>query len=69
MSHKDATIAKGLLMLGFMKRLSSEFRDPYTLKLLYVISLRVDQFRHKGFIITTAGGSWFSFSFVSHTTA
>jgi Reverse transcriptase (RNA-dependent DNA polymerase) len=39
-NHIDATIAKGLAMLGFIKRLSSEFRDPYTLKALYVSLVR-----------------------------
>jgi hypothetical protein len=35
-NYIGATIAKGLSMLGFVKRLSSEFRDPYTLFRLYV---------------------------------
>jgi hypothetical protein len=35
-NHIDATIAKGLAMLGFIKLLSSEFRDPYSVKALYV---------------------------------
>jgi Reverse transcriptase (RNA-dependent DNA polymerase) len=39
-NHIDATIAKGLAMLGFIKRLSNEFRDPYTLKALYVSLVR-----------------------------
>jgi hypothetical protein len=39
-SHIDATIAKGSAMLGFIKRLSTEFRDPYTLKALYVSLVR-----------------------------
>jgi hypothetical protein len=39
-SHIDLTIAKGSAMLGFIKRLSSEFRDPYTLKALYVSLVR-----------------------------
>jgi Reverse transcriptase (RNA-dependent DNA polymerase) len=34
-NHIDTKIAKGLAMLGFMKRLSSDFRDPYTLKTLH----------------------------------
>lgn len=39
-NHIDATIAKGLAMLGFIKRLSSEFQDPYTLKSLYMSLVR-----------------------------
>jgi hypothetical protein len=39
-NHIDATIAKGLAMLGFIKRLPSEFRDPYNLKVLYVSLVR-----------------------------
>jgi hypothetical protein len=39
-NHIDATIGKGLAMLVFIKRLSSEFRDPYTLKALYVSLVR-----------------------------
>jgi hypothetical protein len=34
--HIDVTIGKTLAMLWFVKRLSCEFRDPYTLKTLYV---------------------------------
>jgi hypothetical protein len=34
--HIDVTIAKGFAMLGFIKRLSKEFQDPYTVKSLYV---------------------------------
>jgi hypothetical protein len=32
----DLRVILGLAMLDFIKRLSSEFRDPYTLKALYV---------------------------------
>jgi hypothetical protein len=39
-NHLDATIAKGLAMLGFIKRLSKEFQDPYTLKSLYMSLVR-----------------------------
>jgi hypothetical protein len=35
-NHIDATIA----MLGFIKRLSKEFQDPYTLKSLYMSLVR-----------------------------
>jgi hypothetical protein len=34
--HIDVTIGKALEMLGFVKRLSGEFRDPYTLQAIYV---------------------------------
>jgi hypothetical protein len=34
--HIDVTVGKALAMLGFVKRLSCEFRDHYTLKTLYV---------------------------------
>jgi hypothetical protein len=36
----DAMIAKSMSMLGVIKRLSGEFRDPYTLKVLYVSLVR-----------------------------
>ena len=39
-NHIDATIAKGLAMLGFIKRLSNEFHDPYTIKSLYMSLVR-----------------------------
>jgi hypothetical protein len=39
-NHIDATVAKGLAMLGFIKRLSGEFRDPYTVKALFVSLVR-----------------------------
>jgi hypothetical protein len=32
----DVTVERALAMLGFVKRWSCEFRDPYTLKTLYV---------------------------------
>jgi hypothetical protein len=38
--HIDVTVGKALAMLGFVKRLSYEFRDPYTLKTLYVFLVR-----------------------------
>jgi hypothetical protein len=34
--HIDSVINKGSAMFGFINRLSREFRDPYTLKVLYV---------------------------------
>jgi hypothetical protein len=34
--HIDVTVGRALAMLGFVRRLSCEFRDPYTLKTLYV---------------------------------
>jgi hypothetical protein len=34
--HIDVTVGRALAMLGFVKRLSCELRDPYTLKVLYV---------------------------------
>jgi hypothetical protein len=38
--HIDVTVGKALAMLGFVKRLSCEFRDPYTLKTIYVSFVR-----------------------------
>jgi hypothetical protein len=38
--HIDVTVGRALTMLGFVKRLSCEFRDPYTFKTLYVSLLR-----------------------------
>jgi hypothetical protein len=38
--HIDVTVGKALAMLGFVKRLSCELRDPYTLKTLYVSVVR-----------------------------
>jgi hypothetical protein len=35
-NHIDAAIAKGLAMLGFIKRFSKEFQEPYTLKSLAI---------------------------------
>jgi hypothetical protein len=32
--HIDVTVGRALAMLGFVKRLSCEFKDPYTLKTL-----------------------------------
>jgi hypothetical protein len=33
--YVDVMVAKAFAMLGFIRRLSWEFRDPYTLKALY----------------------------------
>jgi hypothetical protein len=33
--HIDVTVGKALAMLGSVKRLSGEFRDPYSLRTLY----------------------------------
>jgi hypothetical protein len=33
--HVDVMVTKAFAMLGFIRRLSLEFRDPYTLKSLY----------------------------------
>jgi hypothetical protein len=38
--HVDAMVAKAFAMLGFIRRLSLEFRDPYTLKSLYMSLVR-----------------------------
>jgi hypothetical protein len=38
--HIDVTVGRALAMLGFVKRLSCEIRDPYTLKTLYVSVVR-----------------------------
>jgi hypothetical protein len=38
--HIDSVINKGSAMFGFINRLSREFRDPYTLKVLYVTYAR-----------------------------
>jgi hypothetical protein len=39
--HIDVTVGKALAMLGFVKKLSFEFRDPYTLKTPYVSLVRL----------------------------
>jgi hypothetical protein len=36
----DVMVAKTFAMLGFIRRLSLEFRDPYTLKSLYMSLVR-----------------------------
>jgi hypothetical protein len=36
----DIAVGKALAKLGFVKRMSSEFRDPYTIKTLYVSLVR-----------------------------
>jgi hypothetical protein len=38
--HVDVRVAKAFAMLGFIRRLSLEFRDPYTLKSLYTSLVR-----------------------------
>jgi hypothetical protein len=38
--HVDVIVAKAFAMLGFIRRLSLEFRDPYTLKSLYTSLVR-----------------------------
>jgi hypothetical protein len=38
--HIDSVVNKGSAMSGFIKRLSREFRDPCTLKVLYVTYVR-----------------------------
>jgi hypothetical protein len=37
--HLDVMVSKSFAMLGFIRRLSLEFRDPYSLKSLYNTSL------------------------------
>jgi hypothetical protein len=37
--HIDVTVGRVLAMLGFVKRLSCEFRDPYTLMLYFMFPL------------------------------
>jgi hypothetical protein len=37
----DVTVGKVTAMLGFVKRLAGEFRDPYTLRTRYVSLLRL----------------------------
>jgi hypothetical protein len=39
-AYYDVTVGKALAMLGFVKWLSCDFRDPYTLKTLYVSLVR-----------------------------
>jgi Reverse transcriptase (RNA-dependent DNA polymerase) len=38
--HIDMMVGKALAMLGFIRRVSGEFRDPYTLKALYMSLVR-----------------------------
>jgi hypothetical protein len=38
--HVDVMVAKAFTMLGFIRRISLEFRDPYTLKSLYTSLVR-----------------------------
>jgi hypothetical protein len=40
LTHIETIISKSARMLGFIKRLSKEFQDPYTLKTLYVSLVR-----------------------------
>jgi hypothetical protein len=38
--HVDVMVAKAFAMIGFIRRLSLEFRDPYTLKSFYTSLVR-----------------------------
>jgi hypothetical protein len=38
--HVDVMVAKAFMMLGFIRRISLEFRDPYTVKPLYTSLVR-----------------------------
>jgi hypothetical protein len=38
--HVEVMVGKAFAMLGFIRRLSLEFRDPYTLKSLYTSLVR-----------------------------
>jgi hypothetical protein len=38
--HIDSVVNKGSALFGFIKRLSREFRDPNSLKVLYVTYVR-----------------------------
>jgi hypothetical protein len=38
--HVDVMVAEAFTILGFIRRLSLEFRDPYTLKSLYMSLVR-----------------------------
>jgi hypothetical protein len=40
LEHVDVMVGKALAMLGFIRRLSFEFRDPYTLKAHYTSLVR-----------------------------
>jgi hypothetical protein len=40
LEHVDVMVAKVFAMLGFIRRLSLEFRDPYILKTLYTSQVR-----------------------------
>jgi hypothetical protein len=40
LEHVDVMVGKAFAMLGFIRRLSFEFRDPYTLKSLYTSLVR-----------------------------
>jgi hypothetical protein len=46
--HIDSVVNKGSAMFGFLKRLSRESRDSYTLKVLYVTYVR---FAHHSIIL------------------
>jgi hypothetical protein len=37
MEHVDVMVAKAFAMVGFIRRLSLDFRDPYTLKSLWFV--------------------------------
>jgi hypothetical protein len=34
-SHIDSLVLKGFRILGYIRRIGKEFKDPYTLKTLY----------------------------------
>jgi hypothetical protein len=40
MEHKDVTVGKAFAILGFIRRLSFEFRDPNTLRSFYTSLIR-----------------------------
>jgi hypothetical protein len=40
LEHVDIMVAKAFAMLRFIRRLSLELRDPYTLKFLYMSLVR-----------------------------
>jgi hypothetical protein len=52
--HIDVMLGKALAMLGFVKRFSLEFRDPYLVKILYVSLLRLDQMNGGLFMTCTS---------------
>jgi hypothetical protein len=40
LEHVDVMVGKVFMMMGFIKRLSFEFRDPHTLRSLYTSLVR-----------------------------